>query len=79
LFKPELNIHFTHFTVLGTKAIFGGYINKEPALLNMILAKKSENHSRVFQPNLDLVDVRVNSNELLIPLLVEGRAAKARN
>src|ERR1041385_6280667 len=34
LFKPEINLHFTHFSVLQSKAILGGYINnKEPALL----------------------------------------------
>ena len=79
LFKPELNIHFTHFTVLGTKAIFGGYINKEPALLQYDLSEeKARIIPGVFQPNLDLVDVRVNSNETFNTLLVEGRAAKAK-
>lgn len=79
LFKPELNIHFTHFSVLNAKAIFGGYINKEPALLQYDLSEeKARIIPGVFQPNLDLVDVRVNSNETFNTLLVEGRSTKAK-
>ena len=32
-FKPEVNMYFTHFSVLKNKAVFGAYITKEPALL----------------------------------------------
>jgi hypothetical protein len=77
LFKPEVNIHFTHFSVLKTKAIFGGYINKEPALLMYDLQdEKARVIPGVFQPNVDLLDVRVNSNDTFNTLLIEGRSAK---
>ncbi|MBI1767710.1 MAG: sulfur globule family protein [Bacteroidetes bacterium] len=79
LFKPELSIHFTQFSVLKTKAIFGGYINKEPALLQYDLnEEKARIIPGVFQPNVDLVDVRVNSNETFNMLLVEGRSNKSK-
>ncbi|MGC4022018.1 MAG: hypothetical protein QM734_08780 [Cyclobacteriaceae bacterium] len=32
-FKPEVNMRFTNFIVVKGKAIFGGYITREPALL----------------------------------------------
>lgn len=77
LFKPEVNIHFTHFTALNSKAIFGGYINREPALLLYDLQEeRAKIIPGVFQPNVDLVDVRVNTNGTFNALLVEGRTSK---
>jgi hypothetical protein len=77
LFKPEVNIRFTHFTVLKSKAIFGGYINREPALLLYNLEEETAKIvPGVFQPNVDLADVRVNTNGTFNALLVEGRLSK---
>jgi hypothetical protein len=76
-FKPEVNVRFTHFTALKSKAIFGGYINREPALLLYDLSEeKAKIVPGVFQPNVDLADVRVNTNGTFNALLVEGRMSK---
>jgi len=77
LFKPEVNIRFTHFTALKSTAIFGGYINREPALLLYdLIEEKAKIVPGVFQPNVDLADVRVNTNGTFNALLIEGRTSK---
>lgn len=77
LFKPEVNIRFTHFTALRSKAVFGGYINREPALILYDLQEeKAKIVPGVFQPNVDLADVRVNTNGTFNTLLIEGRTSK---
>lgn len=79
LFKPEVNIQFTQFSVLKTKAIFGGYIGKEPGLMMYDLSDETAKIiPGAFQPNVDLIDVRVNINETFNTLLVEGRAHKEK-
>ncbi|HCW06149.1 MAG TPA: hypothetical protein DGG95_02150 [Cytophagales bacterium] len=78
-FKPEVNLRLTHFTILNEKSIFGGYINQEPALMLYNLAEeKAKIVPGIFQPNVDIMDVRTNTNGTFNVLLVEGRSTKAK-
>ncbi len=75
-FKPEVNIRFTHFSVLRNKALFGGYINTEPTLLMYDMRTES---ARVipglFQKKVELMDMRANSNDTFNALLVDRSLA----
>ncbi|MBS1681053.1 MAG: hypothetical protein JST48_05020 [Bacteroidetes bacterium] len=78
-FKPGVNIRFTHFSVMKDKAIFGGYLTNEPALLMYDLA--TENNKiipGIVEPNLELMDVRTNTNNTFNAVLVEGRSNKSK-
>lgn len=76
-FKPEVNMRFTHFSVLKNKAVFGGYILKEPTLLMYDLINESANVvPGIFQTKVELMDVRNNSNDTFNVLLTE-RDSKA--
>ncbi len=78
-FKPEVNISFSHFSVMKNKAIFGGYIAKEPALLMYDLDKESAKViPGIFQPNIELMDVRTNSNDTFNALLVERKSKNGK-
>ncbi len=72
--KFELNFKMTHFTVAGTSAVFGGYINNEPAVL---LYNQSSEHPKVipglFISDITLLDVRANQNQSFNVLLVERK------
>jgi hypothetical protein len=78
-FKPEVNIRFSHFSILKNKAIFGGYINNEPALLMYdFRAESARVIPGIFQKKIELMDVRVNSNDSFNVLLVE-RSPNVKN
>ncbi len=78
-FKPEVDIQFTHFSVLKGKAIFGGYINKQPTLLTYdLLDEKARIIPGVFQPHIELVDVRLNTNDTFNALFIEKRYDKGK-
>lgn len=78
-FKPEVNLRLTHFTILNEKSIFGGYISNEPALMLYDLAEeKAKIIPGVFQPNVNIMDVRTNTNGTFNLLLVEGRSQKSK-
>ncbi|MBS1542099.1 MAG: hypothetical protein JST14_00565 [Bacteroidetes bacterium] len=70
----ELNFRIAYFTVCGDNAVFGGYINSEPAVL---LFDQSSEHPKVlpglFVKDVELLDVRANQNETFNILLVERR------
>jgi hypothetical protein len=70
--KFEINFKLTHFTVAGTSAVFGGYINNEPAVL---LWSQSTKQTKVlpglFINDVTLLDVRMNQNESFNVLLAE--------
>lgn len=70
-FKPELNIRYTHFSVLRNKAIFAGYFNKEPNLLMYDLTNESTKVIPGFFNKVELLDVRNNSNDTFNVLLAE--------
>lgn len=70
----DLNFQLTHFTVAGRTAVFGGYVNSEPAVL---LFDRSSDQPKIlpglFAKNISLLDVRANQNESFNVLLVENR------
>lgn len=70
----DLNFQLTHFTVSGRTALFGGYVNSEPAVL---LFDHSSDQPKIlpglFAKNISLLDVRANQNESFNVLLVENR------
>lgn len=70
-FKPELNIRYTHFSVLGHKAVFAGYFNKEPNILMYDLQTESTKVIPGFFNKVELLDVRNNSNNTFNVLLAD--------
>lgn len=70
----DLNFQLTHFTVAGTTALFGGYVNTEPAVL---LYDHTSDHPKVlpglFTKEVSLLDLRANHNGSFNVLLVENR------
>ncbi len=71
-FKPEVSLQLTHFSVLENKAVFGGYITKEPALIMYDLMNESAKIiPGVFRNKAELMDVRANSNDTFNALLIE--------
>jgi hypothetical protein len=70
-FKPELNIRYTHFSVLKNKAVFAGYFNKEPNLLMYDLTNENTKVIPGFFNKVELLDVRNNSNDTFNVLLVD--------
>ena len=71
-FKPDVTIHYTHFSILKNKAVFGGYMTKEPTLLMYDLNNESTKViPGTFQMKEELMDVRNNSNDTFNALLIE--------
>lgn len=70
----DLTFRLTHFTVAGSSALFGGYINSEPAVL---IYNHSSDHPKVlpglFTKNISLLDLRANQNQSFNVLLTENR------
>lgn len=61
--KPEINIRLTHFNKVGENFVFGGFVNKESAVL--LFSPANENLKVIpgfFQKESELVDIRVNQN-----------------
>ena len=76
-FKPEVSIKFSHFLVMNNKAIFGGTIQKEPALLMYDLPSETNKIiPGIVEPGLELMDLRNNVNETFNAILVESRSSK---
>lgn len=77
--KFDLNFRLTHFTVVGTTALFGGYINSEPAVL---LFNHSNDKPKVlpglFSQHITLLDLRANHNNSFNVLLLENRRGSAQ-
>jgi hypothetical protein len=75
----DLNFQLTHFTVSGTTALFGGYVNTEPAVL---LYDHSSDNPKVlpglFTKDIALLDLRANQNGSFNMLLVENRKGAAQ-
>src|SRR5258706_4743827 len=69
--KPELNIRYTHFSVLKNKAVFGGYFNQEPNLLMYDMTNESTKVIPGFLMKVELLDVRNNSNDTFNVVLAE--------
>lgn len=77
--KFDLNFQLTHFTVSGTTALFGGYINSEPAVL---LFNHDSDKPKVlpglFTRNISLLDLRANHNNSFNVLLLEDRRGSSQ-
>lgn len=77
--KFEMEFKITHFTMSGSSAIFGGYVNNEPAVL---LYDRSSDHPKVlpglFVSNISLLDVRANQNQSFNVLLAERRGKEKK-
>jgi len=69
--KNEFNFKATHFTVLERNAIFGGYVNREPAV---IIYDKELKQLKVvpgfFASDTELLDLRVNQNGTFNTLVI---------
>ena len=71
-FKPDVNIHYTHFSVLKNKAVFGGYMMKEPTILLYDLTNEATKViPGTFAVKEELMDLRNNSNDTFNALLIE--------
>ena len=78
--KHQFNLRLTHFSVTGNRAILGGYIIHEPAIL---LYEMTTNQLKVvpgfFLTDTELLDVRVNVNNTFNAVLVErGKKEKKK-
>ena len=77
-FKPDVTIRYTQFSVLKNKAVFAGYLQKEPTLLMYDLSNESTKViPGTFLTKVELMDVRNNSNDTFNVILVE-RDSKAK-
>jgi hypothetical protein len=74
MIKFEVEFKISHFTTSGNSAIFGGYVNNEPAVL---LYDRSSDHPKVlpglFISDVALLDVRANQNQSFNVLLAEKK------
>ena len=75
--KHEFNLKLTHFWVVNGNMLFGGYVNREPAVL---LYKTSDQQLKVvpgfFTSETELLDLRVNQNNTFNALVI-NRASRA--
>ena len=70
--KQQLNFKITHFTVAGGSTIFGGYVNREPAVF--LYELKSDQTKIVpgfFLSDTELLDLRLNQNNTFNVLIME--------
>ena len=77
--KFEINFRITHFTMAGSSAVFGGYVNNEPAVL---LYDQSSDHAKVlpglFISDVRILDVRANQNQSFNVLLTETKGKEKK-
>jgi hypothetical protein len=78
-FKTEVDISFTHFSVLQRIGIFGGYISREPTILMYDMRNESAKVlPGTFGPHLELLDLRTNANNTFNALLTERKSKSAK-
>lgn len=74
-FKPEVEISFSHFSVMKNQAIFGGYIAREPAIFMYDMTNESAKVlPSTFAPHMELLDLRTNINDTFNALLTERKS-----
>ncbi len=77
--KFEVNFRITHFTMAGSSAVFGGYVNNEPGVL---LYDQSRDHAKVlpglFIRDVRILDVRANQNQSFNVLLTETKGKEKK-
>lgn len=79
LFKPQVAMQYTQFIVVKNKAVFGGYISKEPALILYDLANESTKVvPGLFQSHGELLDLRANSNDTFNAVVTERQSNASR-
>ena len=70
--KPELSLHITHFCKVGENFAFGGFVNRESAVL---LYNPATDNIKVvpgfFQKETELIDMRVNQNQTFNTILID--------
>ena len=70
--QPELTFQLTHFNVVGSNFLFGGYVTNEPTVL---LYNTSGENLKVlpgfFQKQTELIDLRPNQNQTFNAILVD--------
>lgn len=70
----DIDFRITHFTMAGGSAVFGGYVNNEPAVL--LYDQKSDQPKvlpGLFVSDIKLLDVRTNQNQSFNVLLSEHK------
>lgn len=78
-FKPDVAIRYTHFSVLKNKAVFGGYMMKEPTILMYDLTTEATKViPGTFVMKEELMDVRNNSNDTFNALLIERNSKSVK-
>lgn len=74
--KNEFNFRLTHFTVVDRNAVFGGYVNREPAV---VIYDKTARQAKVvpgfFTADTELLDLRMNQNATFNTLVISRSAA----
>lgn len=77
--KTELPLRLTHFSIIGSSVVLGGYVSKEPSI---ILYNLKEKNIKVlpgfFQSDTELVDLRVNENNTFNVVLVDRALREER-
>lgn len=70
--KPELDFKLTHFSIVGSNIVMGGYVGNEPAVL---LYDMNDSQIKVvpgfFQKENELVDLRVNQNQTFNAVIID--------
>ncbi len=70
--KPELNFQLTQFCKAGENFVFGGFVNRESAVL---LYNPATDNLKVipgfFQKDVELIDMRVNQNQTFNTVLID--------
>jgi len=70
--KPELNFRITQFSKVGENFVFGGFVNRESAvLLYNLTADNLKVVPGFFQKETELVDLRVNQNQTFNTILID--------
>lgn len=70
--KPELNLQLTHFCKVGENYVFGGFVDRESAIL--MYSPAIANLKIIpgfFQRDIELIDMRVNQNQTFNTLLFD--------
>lgn len=70
--KPEVEFKVTHFSKVGSRLAFGGYVSKDPAVILFDPSNKSiKIVPGFFQKDNELVDLRVNQNKTFNVILID--------
>lgn len=72
--QRSLNIEFTEFEILGNSAIFGGYFNSKPTILQHFFKEgKTLALPGFYEERTRIIDVHVNDNQEILTVLTSFR------